>query len=93
MRKLSPKQEKTIDRMKDLRIQSALKLKEIIKQKLLWISDTKIQRVSLIEKLKKDIIVLEDSLKNLNGAEIALKDVLEESNKKSEEPKVETKNA
>ena len=79
---IKPKQQKVIDKMKQTRYNDYVNIREIIKQKLIWIPEEIKKGINAIEVYKKEIEKINQKIRNLQIAELTLKDVLKETDKK-----------
>lgn len=84
MRKLTERQIKTQEKMKTVRIEDGINLREKIKGKLIWVAEEKKKGINLIEQRKKEILSIENQITLLIGAEKALNDVLKNDTKEAE---------
>lgn len=78
MKKLSKKQEETIERMKQVRQEDNVNLRKKIEEKLIWIDE----QIKLGE---KQITITEQKILRLNGAEIILKELIAKQEIKEEQ--------
>jgi len=67
---------KTIEKMEDVRKEDNENLRKIIKDKLQFCEDEKIKGNNVIRELLKQIETLQNQVKYLDGAILALKDIL-----------------
>jgi hypothetical protein len=79
---IKPKQQKVIDKMQKTRYNDYVNIREIIKQKLIWIPEEIKKGINAIEVYKKEIEKINQKIRNLQIAELTLKDVLKETDKK-----------
>ena len=68
--------------MKQTRYNDYVNIREIIKQKLIWIPEEIKKGINAIEVYKKEIEKINQKIRNLQIAELTLKDVLKETDKK-----------
>jgi len=75
-KKVTKKQEKTIERMKKARKADNDNLRDLLNKKLSWVKSEKAELEIIIENLRKRLDKYEELMLKLKGAEIALSDVL-----------------
>lgn len=75
-KKVTKKQEKTIERMKKARKTDNDNLRDLLNKKLSWVKSEKAELEIIIENLRKRLDKYEELMLKLKGAEIALSDVL-----------------
>lgn len=75
-RKLTEKQKRTIERMKKVRENYNLYLQNILKEKYDWVLKEIHNLTLIIENLKKQLDEYEKLMLKLEGAKIALEDIL-----------------
>jgi len=78
---IKSKQQKVINRMKKNRNSDYVNLRNIINQKLLWIPEEIKKGTNAIETYKKEIERINSKIKDLQIAELTLKDVLKDKDK------------
>jgi len=85
---MTDKQKVTLARMKKTRKADYIFLREIINDKLKWIKEEKLKGQKVIETYNEKVRETEDQVKMLDGAIIALEDVLH--TKKEAEKSIES---
>jgi hypothetical protein len=80
---IKPKQQKIINRMKKSRYEDYKNLRNIINQKLLWIPEEIKKGTNAIEIYKKEIEKINSKIRDLQIAELTLKDVLKDKDNTS----------
>ena len=76
-RKLKPKQEATIERMKENRVSDSITLRKNIENKLNWAIEERKKGIAVIEKQLAQIKENQSTILKLDGAITTLKELLE----------------
>ena len=84
-KKMTEKQEKTLNKMKETRKADTLFLRDKIMKKLEWAKEEKKKGIALIEKQFSQIKVNQESINRIDGAIMALTDLLQKEEIKEKE--------
>ena len=82
-RKLKPKQEATIERMKENRVSDSITLRKNIENKLNWAIEERKKGIAVIEKQLAQIKENQSTILKLDGAITTLKELLESEKESS----------